>query len=245
MQPFGPTLADDAATLLDYVVEQGIVDVRITPFNDDVFPFELFVDLPEAYARGVGDSQAYELSTDAKSRRWRESNFEPLTQPNMAQWWAVELARIVVPFGEVGFVESCEQVLYDVDGNYFPTNSVYWGSPFFADSDVDDCRWYLTIDNISHAGDARFNRTSVAAFDSTVLPGSPYPDKYEIAGIWYPAHNSSANHLKWIVPHEKVLRFFFFTPPTAIWQWRAAGRLRAYTQSTFSPEAAANARRNI
>jgi hypothetical protein len=155
-----------------------------------------------------------------------------------------ELARFPVPKGQVGYVTNIDQVVSDINGNYYPSNQEYWGSPTFIFADVLNLRWYLTLDYYDGSDPGRFNVASAAPFGPEILPGVPYTDMFEIDALWYPVH---ANHpkMKLIVPGQRMLRFFFYTAPTTVYHWEARGRLSGYTQSTYSAEAMANARRLV
>lgn len=239
----GETREEERRAWLNTAVNDGIVDIDPLGYLAD-FPVEIMSIAQRDYQQGPMSAKAVELATDAKSRRHDESRFDPITQPDTAEHWMVELARIYVSFGEVGFVKSCEQVLYDVDGNVYPSSSEYWGSPYSVHPDIANCRWYLTYDTFGAVAEtpARFNVSQAAPLQISRLPGAPYPELFEIDGLWYPAHNTASNNLKWIISQDRVLRFFFYSPPTVQYQWRVSGRIRADIQSTYSKQAVDNAR---
>lgn len=237
------TLTEESSQVLREAVRDQVVDTVLYPFDGFSIPFDMFEWVTSQGAIEPQNPHTFELLEHPKSRRYQEVIFDAVTDPDITGWWGVELARIVVPKGEVGFLTGIDQVLNDVEGNYFPTNVAYWGSPNYVLPDVDNTRWFLKLDYYDGLIPQRFNRIQFApAMQPGVLPGWGYPELHEIPGIWYPAHNSNANKLSLIIPGQRMLRFYFFTPPTVTYQWQVSGRLRAYTQSTYSREAQANAR---
>lgn len=237
-----PSYTEEASQVLRDAVQDEVIDTVLKPFDGRSIPLNMFEWVTSQPLSEPRNPHTFDLYTHPKSRVYKESILSAQSQPDMAEYWAVELARIAVPHGSIGFVTGLEQVLNDVDGNYFPTNVVYWGSPNFTLSDVDNCRWYLTLDYFDGVEPARFNLSQAAPITAGRLPGWGYSQLNEIPGIWYPAHNGNANKMKLIIPGQRILRFYFVTPPTTTYQWQASGRLRAYTQSTYSREAQANAR---
>ena len=190
---------------------------------------------PEHY-----DPNFNNLLQHPKSLRWREHTYPALAHDNQT-YWCTELARIAVPEGMVGYLENIDQVLNDAAGSYFPSNLQYWGSPRFEVQEVDDCKWWLTIEPYYQTQPGRFDLTSALPFDISRLPGRPFEELYEILGMWYPA--GQFKPIRSIIPTGSILRFYFYTPPQSIYQWRPSGRLSARIQSTFSDEAMENARR--
>lgn len=244
------TLTNLSADVLRYAVARGIVDSPIDHILSGILPADELGEVPAEMFDYVTSSPADVINPNEenlfehpKSRRLQETVFAPLDQPDQAEFWAVELSRIVVPEGQVGFLDSIEQVLLDSTGDYYPTNAAYWGSPYFVDAEVAACRWYLTIDFFDGLQPLRYNTSGTTLPTISQLPGFPYPDLNTIDGIWYPAHSAASSGLKLIIPGQRMLRFFFVTPPTVNYTWRAAGRLRAFTQSTYSCDSASNARR--
>lgn len=241
---FSDNLADESRAWLELAVDQGIVDVRLHPFDDDNFPVEIFDMVEDWYEDVPHPYPTPDLNVEAKSRRIQESMLTPVVHLDpIATSMACEVARIIVPQGHIGFLQSIEQVLLDQDGNYYATSNEYWGSPYSVLPDVANSRWYITTQPLDAFDGAQFNNQALATFDPyRDLPGSPYSEKFEINGLWYPAHAPTSKIDNWIIPQQTVLRLFFYTPPTVNFKWSAAGRLRAVTQSTFSREAAHNAR---
>lgn len=241
---FADQQSDDDKRWLQKAINDGIVDVRLGPFDDDNFPVGLFSLLRGWHDQGPPSFPTPELYADSNSRNFQESILPPATHPDVTEHWAIELGRLFVPHGSIGFMENLEQVLFDVDGNHFPTSSEYWGSPYSQFPDVSGCRWYLMIEHFDQFDGQRVNFQSATPIDPLrSLPGAPYAEKWEIDGIWYPALSPSARGMKWLIPQNRVLRFFMITPPTTLYRWVAGGRLSACTQSTYSPEAAQNARK--
>lgn len=238
------TLADESADVLRAAFAHGLVDSDVIPFDPPSIPPEMFQWVESQRSRYQQNPHEFNLLEHPRSRRFQESSFPAATQPDPTENWAVEVARIVVPQGSVGFIESLEQVLNDASGSYYPTNQAFWGSPVFVDPDVDNCRWYLTIDYYDGLVPEPFEISGATAIGIGRLPGAPYSELSEIDGLWYPANSPNAKHLQLIVPEMKMLRLFFMTPPTVTYTWQVRGRLTAYTQTTYCKEAANNARLN-
>ena len=233
-----PTLTEESAIAMRNAVKNGVIDTVLSPFGNP------FVCALMGWVKGEvyepQNPQTFEAWENPKSQRWQESVFQPIAQESTTEYWALELARFPVPKGSVGFVRFLDQVLYDAAGNYYPTNQFYWGSPYFVIDDVANCRWYLTLDYFDGTLPPRFTYSNTVAFGGEILPGHPYEDLHEIPAIWYPAH--APHNMKLIVPGNRMLRFFFFSPPTDVYRWVAGGRLAGFTQATYNPEATANAR---
>lgn len=233
----------DNAKLLNLAVYQGIVDTRIHPFDDDAWPVEL-LQQTIADSQRVGSSYHPDLYAEQTSRRHVESNLPLATHDPITEYWAIELARLVVQDDAIGFLDSVEQVLKDVNGDYYPTSQDYWGSPYSDIADVAGCRWYLKVEDYDSYDGARLNFTRATPIDPWGdLPGAPYAERFEIDGIWYPAHCPTSRGLHWLIPSNSVLRFYLITPPTTLYTWQATGRLRATIQSALCDQAVQNARR--
>jgi hypothetical protein len=234
------TLTEEASIAMRNAVRAGVIDTVLQPFGDPMIAALLnWVDSPQA--TDPQNPHTAELWQSPQSQRWQESVLGVVEQPDTENWFAGEIARFVVPKGHVGFVRVLDQVLNDVQGNYYPSNREYWGSPHFVIADVDDCRWYLTLDYFDGLQPPPYIYASAVPFLSDILPGEPYPDLHEIPGLWYPAHGPR-DALKLICPGNRMLRLFFYTPPTTVYRWQALGRLAGYVQSTYNRDAETNAR---
>jgi hypothetical protein len=233
------TLEYYAARTLQEAVHQGVIDTVMTEWPGAMIPAEMFHWVVDQQSREPFNPNQNELYQHPVSQRHQESVFDVQTQPDITEYWAVELARIYVPEGVIGYLVGIDQVLNDVQGNYYPSNVTYWGSPHFVIPDVDNCRWYLRLDYFNGQQPARFNLSSAAPIPTDRLPGFPYSELHEIPGLWYPAHQD--HPLKLLIPGQHMLRFYFVSPPTTIYQWQTMGRLRAYTQTTYSRAAQFNA----
>lgn len=227
---------------LKKLIDLGVIDTVFDPFAGQFWPpryFDWFTKLKDL-PRYRKDAQTFDVWPDAKTTRWQEHSFTTIDHHFPAQYWAVELARFPVPTGSIGFVKWVEQVVNDVDGNYYPTNVFYWGSPQFVLADVDNLRWYLRLTMFDGTQPARYQVFNAAAIPSHALPGVPYSDLPVIDALWYPAH--AKKDLKLIVPGGWQLRFFLISPPTTTYQWQVSGKLSGYIQSTFQNAAVINAR---
>lgn len=122
----------------------------------------------------------------------------------------------------------------------FPTNQEYWGSPEFQIPDVDNIRWYLKLDFFNGIEPPLIYMASTVPIPASSLPGFPYLDLPLIDALFYPAHNN--RRIKLIVPGNRILRLFAYSPPTTLYQWRYGGRLAGSVQSTYHEESKHNAR---
>jgi len=230
-----------SSEILSGMIERGIVDPVLSPFDERLITLGFL-----GWFSTLWDSSRYrkepkqrELWTSSQSRRFQTSHLPTEQCPDIRYPWAIEVARFAVPEGEIGFIKHIEQIVNDVDGNYYPTNVQYWGSPRFVVADVDDIRWYLTLSYFSGTFPPRFN-VNAATVTPNALPGQPYPDLCEIDSLWYPAHNNVELNL--IIPGGYCLRMFCITPICTTFTWEIGGRLSGWTQSTWSGEALNNAR---
>lgn len=236
------TLVYLANRVLRDAINANVIDPTLTPFRN---PFiRRACRVVHGWAAGGVDPQnpgTYDLGVHPRTERWQESAFAPIERPDVARHWVVEVARIVVPTGDVGQLRSIEQVVYDIDGNYYPTNRDYWGSPYSVIAEVNDLRWWLQLETFDGVQPERFNEIAVAPLTRAILPGYPYPELATIRGTWYAAQNAQAD-VKMVIPGQKMLRLYMYSPPQTIFRWVAGGRLRATTQTTYCREAAYNAR---
>lgn len=241
-------MRDQATVDLRYVFESGMVDTTLSPFRNEFVmkAIDGFREqrLPD-YRVDPHRPPTFEPLNNPKTARWQAHTFGPQNMPIMNSWFGCELARIVVPDGDVGLIRSVEQVLYDQDGNYYPTGSDYWGSPYPVDPDVANTEWYLNIQHFEGLTPPQYALSSlIVPLTREAFPGAPYPELATIQGLWLPA-NSPNTRVKLIVPGASIIRFYFYSPPTVTWRWRVAGRLQAQTQTAYCKEAEANARRTI
>lgn len=219
-------------------VENGVIDTVITDSFNDPYICNLLGYPKEKMRRQ--NPNTFEVWQHSQSQRWQENALDTALHTTTTEYFAVELARFTVPKGQVGFVRHLEQVVNDATGSYYPSNVSYWGSPHFVLPDVDNLRWYLKLDYFDGTLPARFTLSTPTPFTSQSLPGMPYNDLHEIDALWYPAHHKKA--LKLIIPGNRMLRLYVFTPPTTTYQWQFRGKLTGVTQSTYSVEAIDNSR---
>lgn len=237
------SIFQQGSEFLSDLINGGFVDTAFKPMNDRdqyIQYFQWFMGVATK-KRMWQNQESYELLTAAQSQRWQESHLVPIAQPDVDQYWAIELAQFAVPEGHIGFVKYLEQVVTDIDGSYYPSNVAFWGSPYFVDPDVANLRWYLKLSSFYGTLPARFNLSSAAPIQIHTLPGAPYPELPIIDALWYPAHKRSA--LKMIVPGRSVLRLYMVSPPTTTYHWVVSGKLSGTTQSTYQDCAIRNARR--
>lgn len=234
----------ERSQLMTDLIRQGIVDTILYPWGDrQVINSMRHVERQFPISSDNEDPNTFNLASHPRSERWQEHYFAPVTHADPAEYWAVEVARIIIPQGELGILKTIEQVLYDVDGNYYATNKNYWGSPYNVLTDVANCRWYFKLEWFDGIQPEQFNLQSPNPIGYNNLPGYPFPELQEIDALWYPAGGENTR-VKMLLPDARMLRFYFMTPPTTTYQWTVTGRLRALLQTTFCAEAAQNARRS-
>lgn len=235
----------NASVVLRNAVADGIIDFY--PYPKIGSAIEQAMTLIHSRSPLVFDPRnpdTYELAAHPRTKRHQEQSFPPYLQPDVADYWAIELARFTVPKGQVGFINTLEQVLFDSEGSYYPTNSSYWGNPHNLISDVDNLLWYLQIEYFDGTLPPRFNSSLTTPITRASLPGGPYGELDHIDGLWYAAQSPKTD-VNLIVPGHRMVRFFMISPPTDTYRWYAGGRLRGYTQTTYSAFSAENASLSI
>lgn len=233
------TQQQESTLALRSAVNNGVVDTVLHPFSSPLISNLL------GYARKHRGSHTQNPNSFEPFQHPRSTSMQVHSLPAKApaettNFNVMEVARFVVPEGSVGFIEYIEQVVNDLQGSYYPTNQEYWGSPTFALGEVSRIRWWLKLDYFNGVLPIRFEYSNPTVFGSEVAPGMPYDGMSEIDALWYPAHNNK--RLKLIIPGARMLRFYYYSPPTVQYEWEVRGRLTGYTQSTYSGESMRNAR---
>lgn len=243
------TLTSLSAEVLRSAVECGVIDDPINEILGGALPNDLVV--PASIISNVAGSPAlvqnpnqFEPFEHPDSRRYQVSSFGPFTNVDTESYYVAEVARFVVPDGHLGVLKSLEQTLHDSGGAIYPTNQEYWGSPYSVNADINQNRWYLTIDYFDGTQPDPYVALAAGAILIEHLPGMPYPELNTINGLWYPANCPTSFDLSWIVPSQRVLRFFWVCPPTTNYEWTGGGRLTGFTQSAYSNDTMSNARRD-
>ena len=181
------------------------------------------------------------LDQNPEALRTQVHTFGRTTIALPAQDNIFELARIVVPENNIGYLENVEQYLADKDGQFYATASTRWGQPYNETVDVNAVRWVFRIQDFTGQQPEQFFHTAVVIPDFiNLLPGRPWSEINEIPGLWYPAtqyHGIRAN----IAP-ANMLRLFVFIPRLTDYNWRAAATLTARVQSSICKEAHFNTR---
>lgn len=155
----------------------------------------------------------------------------------------IELARIVVPEGNVGHINSVEQYMADSDGRFYASASEYWGMPYNETVNINDIIWFFRVDSYDGSWLPQFYATALVMPNPRgLLPGAPWFDLPEFNGLWYPAN--LRKEFSGTIPSGKQLRFFAYVPPEAltVYSWRLSGRLTARVQSELCKEAQYNTR---
>jgi hypothetical protein len=234
------TLREESSIALRQAVKNGVVDTVLLPFQ---FPAvrALLSSTRERVKLHRQNPDTFELYEHPKSTQWHANSLPERTHPDLSRPACIEVARFVVPKGQVGFVKYIEQSVHDYQGRYYPTNQEYWGSPGFVISDVANIRWWLKLDFFNGVVPDQFFYNQNTNFGSEVAPGMPYSPMATIEGLWYPAH--LCRELKLVVPGNRMLRMYYYSPATSNYGWVVRGRLSGYLQTTHSDEAMQNARR--
>lgn len=155
----------------------------------------------------------------------------------------IELARIVVPEGNVGHTETIEQYMADSEGRFYASAAQYWGIPYNETVPINDIWWFFRVESYYGEWLPQFYAQALAMPNPRgLLPGAPWFDLPEFSGLWYPAHLKKK--FCGTIPSGKQLRFFAFVPPESLVQysWRLSGRLTARVQSELCKEAQLNTR---
>lgn len=149
----------------------------------------------------LGEQQSWQLPATRRYSQSRHAPDSPLTQPNAAENWMVELARYPVPYGCVGIIKSWEQyVSQDQD---VLTSLSAWGNPYPSV----DLEWYLRLFPLSRNA-VPWTSISGASAIRDYLPGIPYDDLPESYGIWFPATSPPSTNVHLVIPGDYVLRVF-------------------------------------
>jgi len=238
-----------SCALMQFAVREGIVsdyglsEILQEPIPTGEVPADIFDVVRETAERAGVNETHYELYSAAKTRQHQESALPPVTNPDETQAFAVELARIAVPEGHIGFVTNISQVVYDEQGDVYPSGAAFWGSPYSIDAEIASCRWFFTIEYFDGVLPPRFQVNSLNPITFADLPGTPWREMPTIDAMWYPAHNVAGQNLKLLVPTARILRFFFSCQTTGNYNFTAAGKLSGFTQTVLSDDSAENARR--
>lgn len=232
----------EGSRVLSDAIGAGLIDTRIDALKEPAVRRSMqMIEREGPQALSAKNPNELELLNHPRTERWQEHVYPPLAHGDQSEWYCLELARIKVPKGEIGILRSLEQVMYDVEGNYYATQVDYWGSPYSVQPDVDNVRWWLQLDYLDQLDPARFAIQQPVVFGRGRLPGYPYSELNEIHGLWYPALSGNTS-VKFVIPGHRMLRFFVWTPPTINYRWTFAGRLRATLQTTYCSEALQNTR---
>lgn len=176
----------------------------------------------------------------APTNRMVESIQAPIDLDS-TEYHLIEIGRIGVPSGSIGYLKTIEQVIQDSRSGFFPTASEFWGVPYQLDADLDLCHWYFRLSPFDGTLPARIQISQAAIFDQRAsLPGRPFDVLADWSGVWYPPHCGQNKLPNIVVPGGYCLRWFVSVSPTAIWSWQVGGRMRAQIQSATSKAAVSN-----
>lgn len=220
-----------SSQVLRNALEQGIIEPVLPPFDrigDKLFKWV------ENNLSPYADSQPIrEPFFDSNSLRFSVNTYHPYRQPEN-EYIIVELARVAIPYGSIGYLKRIDQFIKDIDNLFFPTQCDYWGNPYPDSEDLGYCRWYLRLSQFEGNQPERFIRhDTVALIPEMTLPGIPYYEMSEFRDIWFPPHAS--NQLpSLLIPGGYMLRYFCYAPPGETYRWVVAGRLQATMQSVMS-----------
>lgn len=235
MRYFDPSAFQVECSTLNAVVKAGVYDPSLTVFNRiDSNVFKYATENFEKHAYPANKDLLY----DARSQRYVESNFA-VYKADPEDYLLLELARISVPRGSVGYLKTVEQFCADFDQGFYPTAAQFLGIPFQDISDLDSLRWYLRLEQFNGRQPARLVKSSSTPINvESDLPGYPYVELSEIVGLWHFPH--IRQQLSCIIPGAYLLRFFVYSPPTHTFTFSFSGRLTANVQSALSSSAVFN-----
>lgn len=166
------------------------------------------------------------LASSPFALRWCEHTFGPYAHLGLSV--SVELARVVVPAGNIGILKRLNQV---VSGWALAD----WGQPWTANATIDAIQWRLQLTRADDLGGRWINA-------SPVLPGEPFSDLPLINGLWYLPQAAQAD-LNANIRGGAALRFFAILPVTQV-EITIGGRLCAVQQAEYSSAAAQNVSRS-
>ena len=145
---------------------------------------------------------SWQLPATRRYVQSRQPPTVPVSQPDPAQDWMVEVARYPVPYGSIGIIKSLEQ--YVSQGETIFTVSANWGDPFASEVPIS---WHLRLSPISQVG-VGWVSFQGASVDPNYLPGMPYTDMARTDDIWFPAASCASANIHLVIPGAYVLRVF-------------------------------------
>lgn len=178
----------------------------------------------------LGKQSSWQLPQTRRYEQSRHPVGAPITHPDPALDWMVELSRWPVPFGSVGILKSFEQ--YVAQGETVVSASQNWGDPYFLGTNI---RWTFRLSQIHLIGNAWINATGGSAI-ADYLPGIPYTDFPYTDDLWFPAGSSASANIHFPVPGGFFLRVICLVdaPGTAV---TLAGKLAGTVQTELSADA--------
>jgi hypothetical protein len=191
----------------------------------------------------ISDNELTAIAQDDRTAKLIEKHFD-IARPSEFLWQvgdAFELARLTIPYGQLGIVRQCEVDWYN------PMTDASNLQPYTSDALIDNAvaRFHVRIEPISVrlGGRAFFN---VGVKGPAGLPGQPYYYAEPWQGGFYSFGNSN-NALFWPVPHGYHIRLFVLivaamNPARQHW---FGGRMKASIQSESHISSAWMARRNF
>ena len=131
----------EATEVLECAIKSRVIDVSI-PWESQAMRAIRALDT-------VKDSLAPYLNIDQNSQALRPQihtfGRSPLFESNEDH--LIELARVVVPEMQIGYLDNIEQYLADVNGQFYATESQYWGRPYNETIPINDINWLFRIED--------------------------------------------------------------------------------------------------
>lgn len=161
--------------------------------------------------------------------------------------WASEVARFVVPAGNIGVVKGFEQYLASIDEQGSATiysRNDRWGvpGPWHAGGSAitGQFAWHFRTRSLSAVRPPWYDAYGPAV---QLLPDQQYSDFPRADDLWWPAGSAASQNIHLLVPSGTMLRVFFVIPEQDVLT-EVAAYLKGYIQSNLSPEMAHNVRTN-
>jgi hypothetical protein len=223
---------EQRSALLKHAQKNGDLDLFKCKDKDS----DLMTDVIDSVKHGLPNKNTSlsETWTNPKTARFYEHSFRGYQQAENMQSARVELARWVVPYGQLGIVKRIDTYMFD--GTTVPPT--YPPSPWSALPDFYDVRWILRLEPFVGTVQAQLVDSPI----SSALQGWPHPDIPQIEDYWYsPNEPNNAIGLSIIVPQAHQLRLYAQIPNTTTHRISVIGRLRGYRQRTDSAPSAINA----
>lgn len=171
---------------------------------------------PTARNRNPAFESQYTNSRTARYYRHTFGKIEhPQEDPDYGPW-LIEMARICVPWGSIGYLENLHQFLQET----WPCEVLHtvagkdaWGLPYTSNPAIENFgRWYLRLSPFQGQQPQRVNinlNTASITDPGHLLPGIPYSDLPTIEHLWQ-MPQAQNNPFDSVIPGGYMLRLFYW-----------------------------------